>query len=118
MFLLAMPMLVLGLEGMRRRVSSYDFTMHFQEMHILTAVGGFSIFAGLVLLAWNMIRSFSQGEVAGDNPWGARTLEWMIPSPPPEHNFDELPEIFDRPHMHGVTGSVHAKVTRKDGGEK
>jgi cytochrome c oxidase subunit 1 len=118
MFLLAMPMLILGLEGMRRRTSSYVFKMHFQELHILTAVGGFTVFAGLVLLAYNMVKSFRHGPAAGDNPWGARTLEWMVSSPPPDHNFDELPEILDRPHMHGVTGSVHAKVKIKKEGRK
>jgi hypothetical protein len=35
-----------------------------------------------------------------------------VSSPPPEHNFDEIPEVLDRPHMHGVEGSVHARVTK------
>ena len=31
--------------------------------------------------------------VAGDDPWDARSLEWSIPSPPPEYNFAEIPEV-------------------------
>jgi cytochrome c oxidase subunit 1 len=110
MLLLALPMLGLGLKGMRRRVGDYDFTMHFQALHIATAVGGFLIFSGLVLLGYNLVKSFKRGAPAGNNPWGARTLEWMVSSPPPEHNFDDIPEVLDRPHMHGVAGSVHART--------
>ena len=109
MFLIVIPMLGLGLEGMRRRVADYTITPVFQTLHILTAVGGVLVFAGLVLMVYNIVWALKHGEPSGDNPWGARTLEWLIPSPPPEENFATVPEILDRPHMHGVEGSVHAR---------
>jgi heme/copper-type cytochrome/quinol oxidase subunit 1 len=106
--LLIIPMMGLGIEGMRRRVADYDLTMGFQTLHILTAVGGFLIFAGLVVFVFNVVRSLKGGAIAGNNPWGGRTLEWQTTSPPPEDNFAEIPLVLDRPHLHGVEGSVHA----------
>jgi cytochrome c oxidase subunit 1 len=114
-FLLFIPMLGLGLEGMRRRVIAYPDAPVFHDLHLTTAVGGFLVFAGIVILVYNLVVSFKRGRAAGDNPWGGRTLEWMVSSPPPENNFDEIPEVLDRPHMHGVSGSIHARVSvRKD----
>ena len=43
-----------------------------------------------------MWRSRSTGAVAGPNPWGAATLEWSIPSPPPEYNFAVVPTVTSR----------------------
>jgi hypothetical protein len=39
------------------------------------------------------IYSLRNGPKAGNDPWDARTLEWTIPSPPPAHNFDEMPVV-------------------------
>jgi cytochrome c oxidase subunit 1 len=112
-FLLFIPMLGLGLEGMRRRVIDYPNAPVFHDLHLTTAVGGFLVFAGLVILACNLVISFRRGRAAGDNPWGGRTLEWMVSSPPPENNFAEIPEVLNGPHLHGVSGSVHARVGAK-----
>ena len=106
--LLIIPMLGLGIEGMRRRVFDYAPGLGLQQLHILTAVGGFLIFAGLVILAVNLVRSARHGEPAGNNPWNSRTLEWQTTSPPPEENFVEIPRVVGNPYGYGVKGSVHA----------
>ena len=108
--LIFVPMIGLGLEGMRRRVAYYDPIQGFQQLHLTTAAGGSLVFAGLVLLAYNVVVSLRRGKAAGPNPWGARTLEWLVPSPPPEENFAAVPEVLDRPHVYGVPGAVHARV--------
>ncbi|HEX7475957.1 MAG TPA: cbb3-type cytochrome c oxidase subunit I [Dehalococcoidales bacterium] len=112
--LLMFPMLLLGLEGMRRRVFDYAPGLGFQQLHIATAVGGFLIFASLVILVCNFVISLKRGKVAGSNPWEARTLEWQVSSPPPEENFEEIPQVVGSPYGYGIEGSKHAIFTVTD----
>jgi cytochrome c oxidase subunit 1 len=39
-----------------------------------------------------------RGRKAPANPWEVGTLEWQIPSPPPHHNFDVIPNVIHGPH--------------------
>lgn len=52
----------------------------------MTAVGG-------LLFFFNLFYSLKKGAVASADPWDGRTLEWSIPSPPPEYNFGIEPEV-------------------------
>ena len=45
---------------------------------------------------YNFFVSRKRGEIAGANPWGAATLEWTIPSPPPNYNFAKIPTVTTR----------------------
>jgi cytochrome c oxidase subunit I len=102
------PLLVLGLLGQRRRVADYTLGHGFQQLHIVTFIGALLVFAGVVILIVNIVRSMKKGVIAGDNPWQSRTLEWTVPSPPPEDNFVEIPRVVGRPNDYGVPGSVHS----------
>ena len=111
--LLVLPMLGLGLEGMRRRVSVYPLP-EMQPLHIATAIGGFLIFAGIGVLAYNIVRSLRRGQLAGSNPWGAHSLVWLISSPPPAENFEEIPEVVGNPYVFGSPGAKHAILKGKE----
>jgi len=106
-FGLILPMLGLGLEGMRRRVAVLPVP-DMRWLHVATAVGGFLIFVGLVILAFNLVRALRHGPPSGPNPWESRTLEWQTSSPPPEENFEEIPQVVGPPYGYGVEGSRHA----------
>ncbi|WJR66121.1 cytochrome c oxidase subunit I [Neorhizobium sp. CSC1952] len=88
------PQFLLGYLGMPRRYHVY--APEFQMLHVLSSAGasllGLAYLMPLVYLTWSM----RYGAPAGDNPWGATGLEWTTPSPPPKHNFDEIP-VVDRP---------------------
>ncbi len=107
-FLVILPLLGLGLEGQRRRVADYPPIPGFGVLHALTFVGAVLIFAGLVIAAYNIVVSARRGALAGNNPWDARTLEWQIPSPPPEENFVTTPQVVGSAYGYGVPGSRHA----------
>ena len=51
---------------------------------------------GFLFFFYNLIRSLRHGEIAGDDPWDAWTLEWTTPSPPPAYNFEQIPTVRSR----------------------
>lgn len=95
--LLYFPLFIIGLQGMPRRY--YDYLPQFQTGHVLSTIGAFILFTGLIIMVSNLIYHRRRGAIAPANPWKGVTLEWLIPSPPPLENFDELPVITTRPYL-------------------
>ncbi|HSW94933.1 MAG TPA: cytochrome c oxidase subunit I [Patescibacteria group bacterium] len=99
-----LPMHLLGIEGMPRRVWTYPPGMGWDWPNLVSTIGSFLIAAGAIALAANVWRSLRAGERAGDDPWDAFTLEWSTASPPPSYNFDAIPQVrgkrplWDRKH--------------------
>ncbi|MFQ5948481.1 MAG: cbb3-type cytochrome c oxidase subunit I, partial [Acidimicrobiia bacterium] len=87
------PMHLLGLNGMPRRTYRYDDGLGWNLWNFVATVGAFVIAFSILLFLVNWYRSIKRGTLAAADPWDARTLEWSIPSPPPEHNFDEIPLV-------------------------
>ena len=94
-----LPMHWLGLMGMPRRVAFYD--PQFQFWNVVASIGSFVLAASTLFLLWNMASSLIRGKRAPANPWGARTLEWTIPSPPPYYNFKTIPAVLKNPYDFG-----------------
>lgn len=90
------PMHFVGLDGMPRRVSTYAADMGWEGWNMFISISAFGIGLSVLVFLHNLVVSYKKGEPAGDDPWDARTLEWAIPSPPPEHNFDEIPQVTHR----------------------
>jgi heme/copper-type cytochrome/quinol oxidase subunit 1 len=65
-------------------------------MNLISTVGVVFTAISVLVLIWNILSSMRSGRPAGDNPWEAWTLEWATTSPPPPHNFDQLPPIRSR----------------------
>ncbi len=90
------PMHFVGLDGMPRRVGTYAAGMGWDFWNMFITVSAFLIGVSILVFLWNFVASYVKGVPAGNDPWDARTLEWSIPSPPPEHNFDEIPQVTHR----------------------
>ncbi|HVL53855.1 MAG TPA: cytochrome c oxidase subunit I [Vitreimonas sp.] len=106
------PMHILGLQGMPRRIADYDANAGWTDLNVAATIGGFLIAVSMVPLIWNVLVSLRGGQIAGDDPWEANTLEWATSSPPPPYNFDRLPEIrSERPLFDLRYGRVHPAGT-------
>jgi cytochrome c oxidase subunit I len=104
------PMHPLGLQGMVRRIASYDPEYTF--WNVIASIGGFILGMSTLPFILNMISSWINGEKAPDNPWRAIGLEWLVSSPPPVENFEEIPVVVSGPYGYGtneplVAGSHH-----------
>jgi len=84
---------IIGLEGMPRRYADYPPIPEFIELQHIQTIGAFILAFGILLSLINWVISALKGKEAGANPWGSNSLEWQIPSPPPPHNFDRIPEL-------------------------
>lgn len=94
--LLYFPQFVIGLQGMPRRY--FDYLPQFTTGHQLSTIGGFILAAGLVMMIVNLVNGARKGAPAPPNPWGGKTLEWTIPSPPPTNNFATPPVVPKDPY--------------------
>jgi cytochrome c oxidase subunit 1 len=88
-----LPMHFMGLEGMPRRVDTYDATGVLPLLNAIATAGSYLMAVGVLVFLWNVIVSAFDRTPVGNDPWEANSLEWATTSPPPEHNFDRLPPI-------------------------
>jgi heme/copper-type cytochrome/quinol oxidase subunit 1 len=88
-----LPMFFMGIFGMPRRVFTYPNSGELPQLNLIASIGAAFMLAGAVVFIANVAISARRRVPAGDNPWHGYTLEWATTSPPPEHNFEQLPPI-------------------------
>jgi cytochrome o ubiquinol oxidase subunit 1 len=90
-----MPLYVLGFMGMTRRLNHYD-NPAWHPWTLVALVGAVIIFCGIAFQVLQIAVSIKDRakhlDLTGD-PWGGRTLEWSVSSPPPFYNFAETPAV-------------------------
>jgi cytochrome c oxidase subunit 1 len=87
------PMHILGLEGMPRRIYTYQPDLSWHALNLFASLSSIVLTAGFLVFFINVIWSARAGDGASDNPWDAATLEWATSSPPPSFNFAMIPVV-------------------------
>ncbi|HEY3321890.1 MAG TPA: cytochrome c oxidase subunit I [Planctomycetota bacterium] len=100
------PQFMLGTKGVPRR--TYNYLPEFRFYHVESTIGSYVLAIGLFIAAGVLLVSLFRGRRAPPNPWGASTLEWQCPSPPPTDNFDKQP-VAGEPYDYN--GLVYDKET-------
>ncbi len=95
-YLAFIPLYILGLMGMTRRLNHYDASTGWHPFLIVAAIGAGVVVCGIGFQVLQLLVSIKNREqlkdVTGD-PWDGRTLEWSIPSPAPFYNFAVTPVV-------------------------
>ena len=92
------PQHFLGLQGMPRRI--VDYPDGFEFWNQVSSVGYLITIAGVLVFLIMLAEAAIRRRPGVDNPWGegATTLEWTLSSPPPHHQFNELPVVKGDDH--------------------
>ncbi|MET0963954.1 MAG: cbb3-type cytochrome c oxidase subunit I, partial [Noviherbaspirillum sp.] len=96
-YLAFMPLYVLGLMGVTRRMSHFE-DPSLQIWFQIAAAGAVLIALGIASMLVQFVVSFRRRESLRDytgDPWNGRTLEWSTSSPPPDYNFAFTPKVYD-----------------------
>jgi cytochrome c oxidase subunit 1 len=86
------------MKGMPRRYYDYDEIFH--AGNIVSSIGSWILYSGAAIIIINLFYSLKTGSRAQADPWGGKTLEWTIQSPPPVENFKEQPVITKGPYSY------------------
>ena len=90
------PMHYAGMYGMPRRIYRYDAGQGWEMFNMMSTWGSRMLALGMIIFVYNFFRSRAKGPISGNDPWGGPTLEWSIPSPPPDYNFAQIPTVTSR----------------------
>ena len=85
-----------GILGMPRRIYTYEPGRGWEIWNFIVTIGAFFQAAGVLVFVFNLLWSLWKGELAGNDPWDAWTLEWSTSSPPPDYDFAETPVVRSR----------------------
>jgi cytochrome c oxidase subunit 1 len=96
MNLVFMPMHVLGLEGMPRRIYTYGTGRGWEIWNFVETIGALIVAIGVLVFITNFFISIRRKASGEMDVWDAFTLEWATDSPPPAYNFAEIPSVRSR----------------------
>ncbi len=104
------PMHIVGIGGHMRRIAdpaAYDHLAPLQHWNVLMTWSAIGLGLSQLVFLGNFFLSLKLGKKAEANPWKANTLEWAdADSPPPYHNYTEIPTVHRGPYEFGAPGAA------------
>jgi len=112
------PMHIVGLIGMPRRTYRYEDGLGWNTLNLMETIGAFVIALAVLVFLVNVIYTWRKPRTAPADPWDGRSLEWSIPSPAPEYNFAEIPQVEARDDWwhHKYTEDADGRLVRLPAG--
>src|SRR5215203_376360 len=105
-----MPMFLMGLAGVSRRLydggASYAFAQPVLHLNVISSWGAWIMALFQIPFIFNFFWSIWKGEKTDANSWQATTIEWAAPSPPPHGNFLHAPQAYRGPYEYSVPGAA------------
>jgi cytochrome c oxidase subunit 1 len=116
-WIMSLGQMRIGLLGMRRRIADYDPALGIQQTQMLITIAGLVIGWSVLIMVYNLVSSARSAEVADPNPWKSRSLEWQIPSPVPEMNYEQQPVVVGEPYDYGLPDSPYISMAPAPSGD-
>ncbi len=96
-----LPLFVLGIKGMPRRVSTYEPSL--QGLNVWVSISAFVLGFSMLVFIFNVVYSLIfVREPAEANPWRSKSIEWLLPTPVPVNNFEQIPVFDSDPYDYGT----------------
>jgi cytochrome c oxidase subunit 1 len=114
------PMHLVGLGGMMRRISNpmqYEFLKPIEPLNMFITLMAILLILTQLVFVVNFFWSMMRGQVAEDNPWQANTLEWTTASPPPHANFATAPAVYRWPYDYSLPDAATDWLAQNDAGD-
>jgi heme/copper-type cytochrome/quinol oxidase subunit 1 len=99
-----------GLKGQPVDVYKFFEGSGLDGFNLVASIAAFVLAAGVLLELANLAHSWGHGVRAGHDPWGGATLEWFALSPPPEHNFDAIPDVRSAEPLDDIRRAIRERT--------
>ncbi|MFN2612014.1 MAG: cbb3-type cytochrome c oxidase subunit I [Solirubrobacterales bacterium] len=106
-----LPMFVAGLDSQPADVYKYFDVGSLDVLNLISTIGAVVLAIGVLATVINALLSRESGARAGHDPWRGETLEWYALAPPPEHNFDVVPDIRSAQPLRDIRDAVTRSTT-------